>query len=218
MGMLARERMQAVFGAALAVTAAWAAFAAWKGYEGAAPVVPHLAAPPPRAVAPLSGPVMVSPVDSGKASADSPIPLLVLPVAGVRPAMLVDTFAQARASGARRHDAIDIPALLGTPVIAAAPGRIEKLFLSRDGGNTIYLRSPDRRVIYYYAHLQDYAPGLAEGQQVEAGQALGRVGFSGNADPAAPHLHFAIWLTAPQARWWDPAFAIDPYPLLMRRK
>ncbi|MFM5906478.1 MAG: M23 family metallopeptidase [Novosphingobium sp.] len=145
------------------------------------------------------------------------MPALLIPVEGVRARQLTDTFTQARAGGARRHDAIDIPAPVGTPVRAAAPGFIEKLFQSRDGGNTVYLRSPDRRVIYYYAHLDRYAAGLAERQSVSAGQVIGTVGFSGNASPAAPHLHFAITVTMPQARWWDRGQTINPYPLLTRR-
>lgn len=141
----------------------------------------------------------------------------VIPVAGVRADQLTDTFNDGREGGSRLHEAIDIMAPTGTPVIAAAGGTVEKLFRSDAGGLTIYIRSPDRRTITYYAHLDAYAPGLAEGQQVRAGQALGTVGYSGNASPAAPHLHFAILETTPQAKWWEPARAINPYPLLAPR-
>jgi peptidoglycan LD-endopeptidase LytH len=140
-----------------------------------------------------------------------------IPVSGVAPGKLVDTFSQARASGARAHDAIDIPAADGTPVVAAAPGRVEKLFLSEEGGNTVYVRSGDRRRIFYYAHLASYAPGLREGQVVRAGQALGTVGHTGNADPAAPHLHFAVWNADPRLGWYQDAVPINPYPLLAGR-
>lgn len=139
---------------------------------------------------------------------------LVIPVLGKGPRDLTDTFTAARAGGARIHDAIDIMAAEGTPVIAAAPGKIEKLFLSKPGGNTIYVRSPDGRMIYYYAHLRDYAPGLAEGQQVIAGQRLGSVGHTGNASPQGPHLHFALMQTTPEAKWYQPTVAINPYPFL----
>ena len=138
----------------------------------------------------------------------------VMPVAGIRPEQLTDTFTAARGGGSRVHDAIDIIAPRGTPVLAAAPGTLEKLFTSKPGGLTIYVRSPDRRTITYYAHLDAYAPRLAEGQQIRAGQQLGTVGSTGNANPAAPHLHFAIMQTTPDANWWDPATAINPYPLL----
>lgn len=140
----------------------------------------------------------------------------LLPVANVRPNELVDTFTQSR-SGGRVHDAIDIMAPRGTPVFAAVAGTVEKLFTSKLGGLTIYVRSPDRRTITYYAHLDAYAPGLAEGQQVRQGQVLGTVGFTGNADPSAPHLHFAVMQTEADNEWWEPTVAINPYPLLASR-
>lgn len=149
--------------------------------------------------------------DPAGASERSP---LIVPVRGVRVEQLVDTFGDDRGEGTRRHEALDIMAPAGTPVVAALGGTIEKLYASNDGGNTIYLRSPDRATIHYYAHLAGYAPGLREGQQVRQGDPLGTVGSTGNADPAAPHLHFAVLRTTPQARWWDPATAINPYVLL----
>lgn len=152
---------------------------------------------------------------SASPSASEAGPLLV-PVAGIAASQLSDTFDDAR-GGERRHEALDIAAPAGTPVIAAAGGRIEKLFRSDDGGNTVYVRSADGRTIYYYAHLQAYAPGLEEGEPVERGQRLGTVGSSGNADPAAPHLHFAVMQTSPDDEWWEPATAINPYPLLGER-
>jgi len=145
------------------------------------------------------------------------IPALVIPVQGVQRGQLIDTFTQARENGARVHDAVDIPAPLGTPVLAAASGTVEKLFTSAAGGITVYVRCDDRRFIHYYAHLDRYAPGLAEGQRVSQGQEIGAVGFTGNANPAAPHLHFAIQATSPEAKWYEPSSAINPYPLLMRR-
>jgi murein DD-endopeptidase MepM/ murein hydrolase activator NlpD len=138
---------------------------------------------------------------------------LAIPVSGVKPEQLTDTFTQARGSG-RRHDAIDIMATEGTPVIAAADGTIEKLFFSNGGGGiTIYERSPDQKWMYYYAHLSAYAPGLAEGQQVKRGQVIARVGHTGDASAAGPHLHFAINQMAPGERWWN-GTPINPYPLL----
>lgn len=138
-------------------------------------------------------------------------------MAGVQAEQLADTFSQAREQGLRSHDAIDIPAPRGTSVLAAAAGRVEKLFLSKPGGKTIYIRSGDGRRIYYYAHLDQYAPSLSEGQQVSVGQVLGVVGSTGNAAPSVPHLHFAVMQTDPDARWWEPALAINPYPLLRGR-
>lgn len=142
---------------------------------------------------------------------------LVVPVLNVRPSELTDTFSDSRADGSRLHEAIDIMAPKGTSVVAAGPGEIEKLFESDAGGLTIYVRSPDRRTIHYYAHLDEYAPGLKEGQRVRRGQRLGTVGSSGNASEDAPHLHFAILQTTEEAAWWEPANAVNPYPLLTSR-
>ena len=139
---------------------------------------------------------------------------LAIPVQGVKPGDLSDTFTQARAGGARTHDAIDIMAPEGTPVVAATDGTVEKLFYSEGGGGiTAYVRSPDQRWSFYYAHLQGYAPSLAEGQQVKRGQLIGRVGHTGNAAAAGPHLHFAINRMQPGEKWYQGA-PINPYPLL----
>jgi peptidoglycan LD-endopeptidase LytH len=139
---------------------------------------------------------------------------LAIPVSGIQASDLVDTYKQARAGGARVHDAIDIMAPHGTPVVAAAPGRVEKLFFSKGGGGiTAYVRSDDQRWIFYYAHLQDYAPGLAEGQELKRGDPIGRVGSTGNASPDGPHLHFAIHRMRPEDDWHE-GTAINPYPLL----
>lgn len=164
---------------------------------------------------PQPSPVPRAAAESSATAAAATGPLVV-PVAGIAAAQLSDTFGDAR-SGERRHEALDIMAPAGTPVIAAAPGRLEKLFVSDQGGNTVYIRSADRRTLYYYAHLQAYAPGLEEGGTVDRGQRLGTVGSTGNADPAAPHLHFAIMRTAADADWWEPATAVNPYPLLVPR-
>ena len=145
------------------------------------------------------------------------VPRLIVPVIGVRPGQLVDTFTQAREEGARTHNAIDIMAPLGTPVVAAAEGQVERLFVSVRGGNTVYVRSPDRALIYYYAHLDAYAPGLAEKQTVRQGQPLGTVGYSGDASPEAPHLHFELQQTTSDAGWWKGKVQLNPDPLLIRR-
>ncbi|HEX6604553.1 MAG TPA: M23 family metallopeptidase [Sphingomicrobium sp.] len=141
---------------------------------------------------------------------------LAIPVMGVKAEQLSDTYDDARGAG-RRHDAIDIMAAEGTPVIAAADGEVEKLFNSVRGGLTIYVRSPDRNWTYYYAHLSGYAPGLQEGQQVKRGQVIGRVGHTGDASAAGPHLHFAINRMAPGERWWR-GTPINPFPLLAGEK
>ena len=137
---------------------------------------------------------------------------LALPVVGIKSDQLTDTFDAARSQG-RRHDAIDIMAAEGTPVIAAADGTVEKLFNSVRGGITIYERSLDQKWLYYYAHLSAYAPGLHEGQQLKRGQVIAQVGHTGDASPDGPHLHFAVNSMAPGERWWH-GTPINPYPLL----
>lgn len=139
---------------------------------------------------------------------------LAIPVAGIQPAQLVDTFTQARAGGARVHDAIDIMAPEGTGVVAAAPGTVEKLFFSKGGGGiSAYVRSDDGRWNYYYAHLRDYAPGIREGSKLQRGALIGYVGHTGNASPDGPHLHFAINQMRNGEKWHQ-GTPINPYPLL----
>jgi murein DD-endopeptidase MepM/ murein hydrolase activator NlpD len=142
---------------------------------------------------------------------------LIVPVLNVRPSDLTDTFTDSRGGAARLHEAIDIMAPKGTTVLAAASGTIEKLFTSSAAGKTIYVRSANRETIHYYAHLGDYAPGLTEGQRIRRGQRLGSVGITGNAKTEAPHLHFAIMRTTADAEWWEPANALNPYPLLTKK-
>lgn len=165
--------------------------------------------PPPavRAIGVGPGPAEASaPAGSVDATA------LQLPVQGISAAQLQDTFTDAR-SGGRVHDAIDIMAPAGTPVLAVADGTVEKLFDSKLGGTTLYQFNPQRTLAYYYAHLQDYAPGIAEKQSLKRGQVIGHVGATGNANPDAPHLHFAIFELGPEQQWWK-GTAINPYPQL----
>jgi murein DD-endopeptidase MepM/ murein hydrolase activator NlpD len=137
---------------------------------------------------------------------------MLLPVAGIKPAQLTDTFTQARGTG-RLHDAIDIMAARGTPVLAAVDGKVEKLFTSKQGGLTIYEFDPAATHAYYYAHLDRYAAGLVEGMPLKRGDVIGYVGSTGNANPDAPHLHFAIFELGPEKHWWQ-GTAINPFPLL----
>ena len=157
--------------------------------------------------------VAPAPVARGPAAAATDGGRLLVPVAGIARDHLTDSWGQDRGGGARAHHAIDIMAPVGTPVRAAAAGRIEKLFDSRDGGLTIYQRSADGGTVYYYAHLSGYRRGLAEGQAVGAGEPIAAVGATGNADPGAPHLHFSIKRMQPGERWWQ-GQEVNPYPLL----
>jgi peptidoglycan LD-endopeptidase LytH len=163
-------------------------------------------APGPRAV-PARGAAVVTGGDIGALRARR----LLIPVAGVRAADLVGSFNDAR--GGRVHEALDIAAQRGTPVLAADDGTVLKLFTSRAGGLTIYVADRSRKFIYYYAHLDAYAPALREGQAVAKGQQIGTVGTSGNAPPNTPHLHFAILRNDDMEKWWT-GTPLDPYIIL----
>ena len=163
----------------------------------------------------------VAPQKRPNFSGDRPIPpaepavaaTIGMPVAGVSADQIADSWGDSRGDGTRVHQAIDIPAPGGTPVLAAAPGQVEKLFESAAGGTTLYVRSPGREWIYYYAHLAGYAPGIREGSPVQRGTLLGFVGDTGNAGAGNTHLHFAVNRMAPGERWHQ-GTPVNPYPLL----
>ena len=119
-------------------------------------------------------------------------------------------FAQRRGGGTRGHEAVDVLAPRNTPILAVEDGTIAKLFNSKAGGLTVYQFDPDREFCYYYAHLERYAAGLRDGQQVSKGDVIGYVGTTGNAPPNTPHLHFAIFQLTDAKRWWE-GKPIDPY-------
>jgi peptidoglycan LD-endopeptidase LytH len=136
---------------------------------------------------------------------------IIIPVQGVRAQDLRDDFSEMR--GGHRHEAIDIMAARGTPVLAADEGKVVKLFLSKPGGLTVYQFDPTETYCYYYAHLDRYAAGLHEGMLLQKGDVLAYVGSSGDASPTAPHLHFAIFKLGPERHWWQGA-PINPYGFL----
>ena len=136
---------------------------------------------------------------------------LIVPVAGVQPKDLLDTFDEPR--GTRRHQALDIPAPRGTPVLSATDGRVQRVFSSQAGGLMVYASDPTNRFVLMYAHLDRYADGLADGMPLKRGETIGYVGTTGNAPPNVPHLHFAIARTSNVARWWT-GLPVDPRPLL----
>lgn len=136
---------------------------------------------------------------------------LAMPIAGVDPAQLQDTFHQQRAG--HMHEALDIMAPRGTPVMAVVEGNVAKLFTSKQGGLTVYQFDNSGTYCYYYAHLDHYAPGLKEGTLLRKGDVLGFVGSTGDASQEAPHLHLAVFKLGPEKEWWK-GTAIDPLPLL----
>ncbi|GAB3471863.1 M23 family metallopeptidase [Massilia terrae] len=192
------------------------------------------APPPPAAANPIEGqlppapkvqpdltevdlPIKPDPATAGAVAAVPPVATdkpqgLLLPVQGIKFGQLSDTFNQPRGKE-RQHPALDIMAARGTPVLAAADGKVVKLVNSKPGGLTVYEFDPTSTYAYYYAHLDRYADGLKEGMAVKRGDVLGYVGSTGNASKEAPHLHFAVVELTSEKQWWT-GTPIDPYPLL----
>lgn len=144
-------------------------------------------------------------------TAPAPGAALLIPVEGIEAASLRDNYDEKR--GTQRHEAIDILAPRGTPVRAVADGHVAKLFTSVPGGLTVYQFDTSQTRAYYYAHLDRYAQGLKEGAVLRQGDLVGYVGFTGNASPDAPHLHFAVFELGPEKQWWK-GTPVNPYPLL----
>lgn len=181
-------------------------------------VMDMLRAPPTTSVvvAPEVTPAKaIVPVTATVASVAPPAALarrkLAFPLKGFNPANLRDNFDEGR--GKRKHEALDIMAPRGTQVVAVDEGRVAKLFRSAAGGITVYQFDRDEKYIYYYAHLDSYAQGLAEGMMLKRGDLVGFVGSTGNAPPHAPHLHFTIFELGEDKKWWK-GRAVNPYTLL----
>ncbi len=157
--------------------------------------------------------VPASPAELTVAITDLRARRLRVPVQGVATEALTSSFEHTR--NTRRHEALDILAPRGTPVLAVEDGEIAKLFISKRGGLTIYQFDPSERYAYYYAHLDRYAEDLEDGDDVDRGEVIGYVGTTGNAPRGTPHLHFAIFKLGPAKRWWEGA-AIDPFLVWQR--
>jgi murein DD-endopeptidase MepM/ murein hydrolase activator NlpD len=171
------------------------------------PVAPRVAPAPP--------PVRHQPVDEPKIAAAPPaiarapsVQPLRVPIDGMSIESMKGGFSERR--GSRPHEAADILAPRGTPIRAVQDGTIAKLFVSKQGGNTIYEFGSDGPLCYYYAHLERYADGLHDGQRVSQGEVIGYVGTSGNAPPQTPHLHFGVFELSADRKWWQ-GHALDPY-------
>ncbi|MDE3052802.1 MAG: M23 family metallopeptidase [Gemmatimonadota bacterium] len=140
---------------------------------------------------------------------------LEIPVAGVVPDGLRDSFDSPR-EGGRVHHAIDILAPRGTPVLAADDGRVLRLSSNTLGGITVYTIDRSGQFVFYYAHLEGYKPGLVAGDIVTRGDTLGYVGTTGDAPENVPHLHFQILRMPADGKYWE-GEPIDPFPLLSER-
>lgn len=151
--------------------------------------------------------VPVRPVSEARFSAER----LLVPVDGIDPSDLDDTFT-ARRSGGRTHNAIDILAPKGTPVLAVSDGEVVRIHTNRLGGKVLYLRSPDGAYEFYYAHLDAYESGLEVGTTVRQGDVLGTVGNTGNARTTPPHLHFQVLRQSGRGR----GTPVNPYRLFQQ--
>jgi murein DD-endopeptidase MepM/ murein hydrolase activator NlpD len=137
---------------------------------------------------------------------------LQLPVSGIRPEQLEDSFDTPR-DGTRRHRAIDILAPRGTPVLAADDGRVLRVSWNSAGGNTVYATDVEGRIVYYYAHLDHYRESLAAGMPLTKGDTIGFVGTTGNAPNDIPHLHFQIMRMPHDGKYWN-GEPINPFGIL----
>jgi len=184
-----------------------------KSVQGETPPAPPLTdyaqpAPPPAQSAP---PTAQGTADRMTPEALGKPPHLAMPIAGIDPRKLTGNFQEMR--DGRKHEALDIMAPRGTPILAAEEGNVAKLFKSKQGGLTVYQFDNSGQWCLYYAHLDHYATGLKEGTLLHKGEVLGYVGTSGDAPPNAPHLHFALFKLGPDKKWWS-GTAVDPLPLL----
>lgn len=127
---------------------------------------------------------------------------LPVPVQGVRASRIADTFGAPRGTD-RTHAGVDIFARRGTPVLSATRGIVASVREGGLGGRQVWVLGPARER-HYYAHLDDWQPGLEQGDVVAAGTPLGTVGTTGNARGTPPHLHYGIY---------GAAGAYDPLPL-----
>lgn len=121
-----------------------------------------------------------------------PIPILF----GVEPGDFTDTWGEAR-SGGRSHEGTDIMAPKGSHIVAPTKSVVSNIGEGANGGLFVYTTNPGGER-YYFAHLDDYADGLKEGDILEAGDLIGYVGNTGNASAAPSHLHFGIYANGAQ--------------------
>ena len=135
--------------------------------------LPELAPLPP-APAPGGERVAVNPRETYPALESLRARGLIVPVKGVTAAQIPDTYDERR-DGLRVHNAQDILAKRGTPVLAADDGTILHVGKNTLGGNVIWATDRSKQLAFYYAHLERYAKGLKDGQQISRGDVIGYV-------------------------------------------
>ena len=131
---------------------------------------------------------------------------LPVPVQGIKPKQLKDTWGASRSSG-RTHEGIDIMSERGTRVYSSTEGLVADLRNNNLGGKVIWILGPGG-TWHYYAHLNEHKRGLNVGDYVKKGDLIGYVGNTGNARHTSPHLHYGIYLNG-KGRG-----AVNPYPYL----
>jgi len=134
----------------------------------------------------------------------APLSALRMPVVGLTPHDLEDSWGAPRDGGTRSHQGIDIFAPRGTELIAVADGVVSYIGDQPKGGHCLWLTT-ENGASFYYAHLDRWAPGLYEGMEVQSGDLLGFVGNTGNAIHTPCHLHFGVH---------EDDHPVNPYPLL----
>ena len=159
-------------------------------------------------------------VAASASAAPLKVPRLIFPVVGG--ASYIDDFGAPRPGGP--HQGNDLMAARHTPAVAVEPGTVKMWTSSASAGCMLYLHG-DSGTTYLYIHLNNdlganndnagkcvpgtaYAPGLKDGLHVGAGQLVGYVGDSGDANGIHPHLHFEVHP--------NDGKAVDPYPYLRR--
>ncbi len=147
-------------------------------------------------------PALRHPIQIARLATAAAPPSLPVPVDGVRPRQIADTWGAVR-SGGRTHEGVDIFAPRGTPVRSTTRGLVLRVGTLRLGGQTVAVLGPALHV-HYYAHLDRYGAFRA-GDLVERGDVLGYVGDTGNAKGTPFHLHYGVY---------TPSGAVNPRPLL----
>jgi murein DD-endopeptidase MepM/ murein hydrolase activator NlpD len=182
--------------------------APWRVVAGPAP-----AAAPQQQARALAAPAAVPEAAAADDTAVAHLGGLLFPVPGVDSTRLDDSFDAPRDGGSRKHNAIDIMASRGAPILAVQDGKILRLSNNPKGGISIYATDIEEQYVYYYAHLDRYYPNLYSGKPLMRGDTLGYVGTTGNAPRGLPHLHFQVMHMPADKKFWDGP-PINPYPLL----
>ena len=152
---------------------------------------------------PMLGPLYRHPIVAMRLAGMESPRVLPMPVDGVRPRQLRDTWNGPRPGG-RQHKGIDIFAKRGTPIRSTTPGIVVTVGTNKLGGHIVWVYGPNGEW-HYYAHLERFAD-IQPGDVIGAGTVLGYVGDSGNAKGTPPHLHYGIYPAA--------GGAMNPYPRL----